>query len=271
MPHFVYIAKNDNEDFAVNTRGRGTKTPSGAVGIPGGFIIHNRKPECDRLENSLSRDEKEAIAEALIDLAAACEKLRVVLNQAVVFMIHFGGQDPDTCRAFTRRMNEAAAEKDEISQHRFIAVSRYNNCPEGFFEEGRLLPPDAGTINGVLAQWAQSASEIPMYDHLRGMLLLCQAFRAMSKEQREDKSAWVPGSDWWRSNLWGKAKPIDMRHAFSEAEVRILERNETLYDFCSALLNEPFNLKKYDDDKLLKTIVALRRFSNHLYAVDMLV
>ena len=255
MGHFVYIAKNDSADFAANA-GRKVGRPNGrdAVGIlPGGFVIHHL-PECGLLETALSRDEN--IAEALIDLVAAGNKTKVVLDQNVVFMIHFGGQDADTCRAFTRRMNEIAARHDRLSRHRFIAVSRYNNCPDGFFRDGHLLPPNADTINAVLNDWTAGTSEIRVYDHLRGIMLLCQALLGMSQEKREAKFLGRAGAEWWRSCLWGNEAPVAMGRAFSKAEMQILEKNELLHDFCSALMNNLFDLKRYNDDDMLLKIVA---------------
>lgn len=261
MPHFVYIAKNDASvqnkpsDFEVNTKGRGKKTPTGAVGIHGGFII-DHLAECDQLKIVLMRNENKDIVDALINLIAACDKKQVILKQNVVFMIHFGNQNTDTCRAFTKLMNDIADKDDNLSMHRFIAVSQYNNFPEGFFLDGRLLPPDTVTINAVLVQGIEDVSEISVYDHLRGLVLLCQALQNMSKEKREEKFFWSPGVEWWRSCLWGNEMPRDMEHAFSTAEIQILEKNELLHDFCSSFFDNPFILKKFDNNDILQKIVA---------------
>lgn len=256
MEHFVYIAKNDNgADFDANAR-RKLGRPNGidAVGkLPGGFVIHHR-PECNRLGTALSRDEN--IAEALIDLVAVCEKIKVVLDRDVAFMIHFGGQDADTCREFTRRMNEVAAKQDRISRHRFIAVSVWNECPDGFFQNGRLLPPNVETIKSVLDNWTAGTSAIRVYDHLRGIVLLCQALQNMNKEKREEIFSWCAGAKWWRSCLWGNEYHLDLERGFSKSEMQILGKNELLHDFCSALVNNPFDLKRYDDDAMLRKIVV---------------
>ena len=171
-------------------------------------------------------------------------------------MIHFGGQDANTCRAFTCRMNEVAAQHDRLSRYRFIAVSVGNKCPDGFFQDGRLLPPNDETINAVLANWAAGMSEIPVCDHLRGIVLLCQALQNMDKEKREEKFSWRAGVEWWRSSLWGSEPPMDMAHAFSKAEMQILKKDELLDNFCSALFDNHFDLKNYDDDAILRKMVS---------------
>ena len=238
MDHFVFIAKKDGTDFDDCTRDRETNRRNGIdlVGIlPGGYAIHHRG-ECDNLLDALSQGQNVAVA--LRNLVAVCETIQVIDNQDVVFMIHFGGQDAATCRAFTRAMNETAAKDDTLLRHRFMAVSVNNGCPEGFFENGCLVvPPDTERINRVLELWSEGRSEVSPYDHLRGISLLCQKLQGMSDPEKKAKLA--GNACWWRENLW-KDQPQEKAH-FSQAESELLKRNKELllYDFCDELLENP--------------------------------
>ena len=220
------------------------------------IVMMHRAPVCRHLSEAIGKGAAAEIDHALQELTTLVKKLLGAgAAGEITVLIHFGGQGREECRVFTRLMNEAAVKNPALAAFRFLAVSKTNQCPDGFFRDNRLSLPDDASVDAVLRQWRENASEIPVYDHLRAIVLLCQTLRNMSKEKRGEKFSWRSGVEWWRSCLWGNENPVDTEHAFSTAEMQILKKNGLLNDFCSALLDNPFNLKKYDDDDMLHKIV----------------
>jgi hypothetical protein len=101
----------------------------------------------------------------------------------IFFFIHFGSQSVDGSRRLTMKMQEAVKKSTDLSSYRFLAVSRHNRHPSGFFKEGKFTLPNDSTIERALQEKVEGYIGQP-YPHLRALVILCQALLQLSVEER---------------------------------------------------------------------------------------
>ena len=245
---YIYIAKDDDDfrDHADIVR-EGIGSTIGALRDSRAsrrIVILHRDPVCRHLAEAIDDGAAAEIDRHLEGLTAFVRRqLGAGAAGKITVLIHFGGRGREECSIFTRCMNEAADKNSALGGFRFIAVSRYNACPDGFFANGRLSLPDDAAVEAVVEQWKTGESEIPAFDHLRGIVLLCQALRAVGAKEREEK---LSDSSWWVKCLWGDKIPESIDEAFSKAELAVFNENPLLNDFCRGIY-EQLDLERYDD------------------------
>ena len=260
---YLYISKDETDFSAVadQLHAPGVVT-IGSVRDPQGrrIVVLKRPAACDRLNSEIGAGHP--AAGPLRELLAEMRRLLGRGADApLTILIHFGGQGRDECIAFTRAMKKAARSDSELTGFRFIAVSQWNGCPESFFQNKKFRLPDDAVVDEVFAQWSAGKVEIPVYDHLRGIVLLGQALQGLGEKERKDKFSPEVGTNWWRGCLWGDNLSQDEQDAFSPAEQRILERSGLLRDFCHALLHAPHKLIQYSD-RLPEIVAEITKFLN---------
>lgn len=246
---YAYISKDEADYTAVAEQHHDVQGVTiGSVRDPYGrqIIVLQHPVACDRLK--LEIEAGQPAGKPLRDLLAELyRQLGRGVHAPMTILIHFGGQRRDECIVFTRVMNEVARSETNLIGFRFIAISQYNACPENFFRNKRFMLPDDAVVNQVLAQWGEGKDEIPAYDHLRGIVLLCQALKGLSEKEKKDKFSSDVGINWWQSCLWGGNFPLDEKMAFSEAERRVMGQSGLVREFCLALLTVPSKLNQYSD------------------------
>ena len=167
-------------------------------------------------------------------------------DENVTILIHFGGQGREACAQATQVMNEAAQSDSNLQKYKFIAVSQHNRFPEEFFNsDGVLTFPEDNVLNEVVA----GNTPMPAYDHLRGIVLLCQALLQVKDEAKRKR--YTENISWWQQNLWDTGA----EHIFSAGENKILENSELLKNFCTAIAEYSAELKLPDDIGKLDEIV----------------
>ena len=260
---YIYISKDETDFSAVADQHHALGGVTiGSVRDPQGrrIVVLHRPTACDRLRFEIGAGHP--AAGPLRELLAEIRRLLGRGADApLTILIHFGGQGRDECIAFTQAMNEAARSDSELTGFRFIAVSQYNNCPEGFFLNRRFTLPDDAVVNEVFAQWSEGKNDIPVYDHLRGIVLLCQALQELDEEERKKQFTFDIGIKWWRNCLWDANFSQNEENAFSPMELRILEQSRLIRDFCLALLNAPDKLIRYSD-RLPEITAEITNFLN---------
>ena len=215
-------------------------------------------PACDKIKEIGESSDLNRLGSLLNTLVTDCNtRYHVVGNNEVTFLIHFGNQGHDECVTLTNKMNEAVTGSSTLSRFRFIAVSRHNQCPSIFFVGGdgrgsKLTIPDEDAIRDLLEKWKSGKSEIPKYDHLRSICILCKVLLALPEDERKEKAS---SSEWWIKGIWGEGSNLSDR-GYSEEENNLISRSDDLLvTFCKRILSKSSFPAEYCEQESLEKIV----------------
>lgn len=275
MSHYVYVAKSDEvlnfcsgsdwTDIKIK-KDRSSKINSTHVYELNNDFVALPNDACVELKTALESNEEKNIVDKLTRFVDTFDKYRnednednnekvVIHDDDVIFLIHFGQMGKDTSRSFTKAMYDVVKKggDDVLKKHIFIAVSRHFRYPSIFFKDGTpFFPPYSNDeIREILENWIDDAKEIPAYDHLRGISILCQALLQLDDAERKEK---LDAAKWWRDCLWHDKIPATLEAAFSRPELRLIRGDCNLHDFCNALVESPKSLSGYNDEKLMKIV-----------------
>ncbi len=262
---FIYIAKSGEDPLSLADKCQRI----GSVGIiqnrgndrtGGSCFLLPHLPTCDKIKNSGNDTAREHLASLLNDLVTDCSSRYHVVgrNNEVTFLIHFGSQGHDECVDLTKRMNEAAAGVSDLRQFRFIAVSRFNQCPSGFFvkeagHESKLSIPDEDAVKRLIVKWQSGKSDVPDFDHLRAICLLCKALLELPENERNEKAA---SSQWWIRGIWGNSSQWQERIYSDEENELIIRAGDPLDTLCRSINSKTSVPAEYGRQETLEKIVT---------------